>query len=210
MVVIPDGVDLARPMTPASPVRLAGLGVRPGVALVVMVAALVGHKDPLNFVRAVAAARGSGAAFQGLLVGDGFLRDAVRGERERLGLVEDLVLAGWQEDADALIASSDVFVLSSSEEGQGSVLLDAMQCGKPVAATSAGGIPDVVADGETGLLAPPRDPAALGAAIARLCADAGLRARLGAAGAQRARRFAIERIAEETLQVYRRVLPPSR
>jgi glycosyltransferase involved in cell wall biosynthesis len=210
MVVIPDGVDLARPMTPASPVRLAGLGVRPGVALVVMVAALVGHKDPLTFVRAVAAARDAGARFQALLAGDGFLRDAVRREHARLALGDHLLLAGWQEEADALIAAADVVVLSSSEEGQGSVLLDAMQCAKPVAATSAGGIPDVVVDGETGLLVPPGDPAALGEAIARLCRDRGLRARLGAAGAQRAGRFAIERVADETLDVYRRVLASPR
>jgi glycosyltransferase involved in cell wall biosynthesis len=75
-----------------------------------------------------------------------------------------------------------------------------------VAATSAGGIPDVVTHEETGLLVPPGDPAALGAAIARLCSDRELRSRLGAAGAARVRRFAIERIADATLAVYRRVL----
>jgi glycosyltransferase involved in cell wall biosynthesis len=206
LALVPDGVDLSRAMTPAPPERLVRLGVRPGVPLVVMVAALVGHKDPVTFVRAVAAARDAGAELQALLVGDGFLRDAVAAEHAQLGLAGTLHLAGWQDEADALIAAADVVALSSSEEGQGSVLLDAMQCGKPVAATRAGGIPDMVVDGETGLLAPPGDPAALGGAIARLCADAGLRARLGAAGARRVRDFAIERTADATLAVYRQAL----
>ncbi len=206
MTVVPDGVDLARPMHAASTERLVRLGVRPGVPLVVMVAALVGHKDPLTFVRAVAAARDAGARFQALLAGDGFLRASVEAEHARLGLAGTLALAGWVDDADALIAAADVFVLSSSEEGQGSVLLDAMQCGKPVAATRAGGIPDVVVDGETGLLVAPGDPAALGGAIARLCGDAALRASLGAAGTQRVGAFAIERVAEATVAVYRRAL----
>jgi glycosyltransferase involved in cell wall biosynthesis len=207
--VVHDGVDLARPMSPPGGGQLASLGIRPGVTLVVMVAALVGHKDPLTFVRAVAAARASGAAFQALLVGDGLLGDQVRAESARLGLAGTLVVAGWQEDADALIAACDLFVLSSSEEGQGSVLLDAMQCGKSVAATRAGGIPEVVADGETGLLVPPRNPEALGAAIARLVAEPALRERMGAAGRERVREFSIERTAARTLEVYWRVLSSS-
>jgi glycosyltransferase involved in cell wall biosynthesis len=145
-------------------------------------------------------------AFQALLAGDGFLRDQVRAEHARLGLDGTLIIAGWQDDADSLIAAADVFVLSSSEEGQGSVLLDAMQCRKPVAATRAGGIPDVVLDGETGLLVAPGDPVALGGAIARLCSEPDLRGRLGAAGGRRVADFAIERVAEATVAVYRQAL----
>jgi glycosyltransferase involved in cell wall biosynthesis len=204
--VVPDGVPLWRSMTPAGAERLKALGVRPGVPLVVMVAALVGHKDPLTFVRAVAHARGRGAEFHALLVGDGFLMDSVTAEVARLGLSAMLTVAGWQDDADALIAASDVVALSSREEGQGSVLLDAMQCGKPVAATTAGGIPDAVIDGGTGLLVSPADPAELGAALARLCADPPLRQRLGAAGRARVREFGIERTAALTVEVYRRAL----
>ena len=206
--VVPDGVDLSREMAPAGTGRLRSLGVRSGVPLIVMVAALVGHKDPLTFVRAVASARERGAVFHALLVGEGFLAATVRVEVERLGLAGALTLAGWQDDADALIAAADVVALSSREEGQGSVLLDAMQCGKPIAATAAGGIPDVVLDGQTGLLAPPGDVAALGEALARLCGDPALRQRLGAAGRSRVREFDVARTAALTLEVYRRVLAP--
>lgn len=204
--VVPDGVDLERDMAPAGQERLRMLGVRPGQPLVVMVSALVEHKDPLTFVRAVAAARREGPPLQALLVGDGYLMDAVRAEVGALELAGTLAIAGWQDDSDALIAAGDVVVLSSREEGQGSVLLDAMQCGKPVAATSAGGIPDVVVDDTTGLLVPPGDAAALGRALTRLCAEPGLRQRLGTAGRTRVREFSIERTASLTLEVYRRVL----
>ena len=79
----------------------------------------------------------------------------------------------------------DVFVMSSVTEGLGTSLLDAMACARPVVATSVGGIPEVVVDGETGLLVPPRDPEALAAAIARLISDRGLREKMGAAGLER-------------------------
>ena len=101
----------------------------------------------------------------------------------------------------------DIFVMSSVTEGLGTSLLDAMACGKPVVATTAGGIPEVVEDGVTGLLVPPRDherdgrrhrPAAEGRGAAR---------RMGAAGLARVReRFSAERMVQDTLRVYQRVV----
>ena len=206
IAVVPSGVDLGRTIAPASAATLAALGVRAGVPLVVMVAALVPHKAPVTFVRAVGAAVRAGAALQALLVGDGPLASEVQAERDALGLAGTLHLAGQRPDADALIAGCDLFVLSSREEGLGTVLLDAMQCGKPVAATAAGGIPDVVEDGVTGRLVPIGDSEALGAAIAALCRDGAVRAAMGEAGRVRVRRFSADHTAERTLAVYRRVL----
>lgn len=206
ITIVPSGVDLTRTIDPAPASTLAALGVRPGVPLVVMVGALGPDKAPVTFVRAVAAAVVAGTALQALLVGDGPLAGEVRAERDALGLGDTLHLAGQRSDADALIAACDVFVLSSREEGLGTVLLDAMLCGKPVAATGAGGVPEVVADGETGLLAPVGDATVLGAHVARLCGDPALRARMGVAGQERVRRFSIDRTAEETLALYCRVL----
>ncbi|MEK6769802.1 MAG: glycosyltransferase family 4 protein [Gemmatimonadota bacterium] len=205
IAVVPSGVDLTRTIVPAPAATLGALGVRLGAPLVVMVAALVPHKAPLTFVRAIAAAVRD-ADLQALLVGDGPLAGEVRRERDTLGLGGVLHLAGQRSDADALIAACDVFVLSSREEGLGTVLLDAMSCGKPVAATSAGGIGDVVKHGVTGLLVPVGEAAALGAAIAGLCGDAGRRAAMGEAGRVGVSRFGVEQMAEGTLGVYRRAL----
>jgi glycosyltransferase involved in cell wall biosynthesis len=207
---VPDGVDLSRRVAPASPETLAALGVPAGAPLVVMVAALVDHKDPLTFVRAVAAARRGAPALHALLVGDGPLRGQVEAAVAALGLAGTLHVAGYRTDADALLAAADVVTLSSKEEGMGSVLIDALAMGKPVAATAAGGIPEVVRDGETGFLAPVCDAERLGASIARLATDRALAARLGAAGRARAAEFSIERTAERMLAVYERALGAAR
>jgi glycosyltransferase involved in cell wall biosynthesis len=117
-----------------------------------------------------------------------------------------VVLAGFRPDVLSLHKAFDVFVLSSVTEGLGTSLLDAMACGKPIVATSAGGIPEVVEDGVTGLLVPPRDHHALAQAIVRLLKDAGMRERLGAAGRARAcEHYSAERMVQETLRVYRTV-----
>jgi L-malate glycosyltransferase len=206
--IIPSGVDLSRTFTPATRETLAALGVPPGAPLVVQVAQLVGHKDPLTFVRAIAAARRAVPALHALLVGDGHLRPAVDALVAALALGDALHATGYRTDADALLAAADVATLSSEEEGLGTVLLDAMSMGKPVAATRAGGIPEIVADGASGLLAPVHDAEALGANIARLLSDAPLRSALSAGARARAAEFSVERTAERTLAVYRRALVP--
>ena len=206
IVVVHDGTDTGRAIAPASSETLASLGVPTGLPLVVQVAQLVPHKDPLNFVRAIAAARERVTALQALLVGDGPLRQEVADAVRTLGLEGSLHAVGYRNDADALLAAADVVVLSSCEEGMGSVLLDALFLGKPVAATRAGGIPEVIAHGESGLLAAVSDPRALGAHIASLLEDRALAARLAAAARARADDFSIERLTDRTLAVYERVL----
>lgn len=206
ITVVPDGIPLDRAVTAAPRETLAALGVDAGAPVVVMVAALVPHKDPLTFVRAMAVAHRLVPGAHALLVGDGPLRADVEREVARLALDGVVHLAGYRTDAEELLAAATVATLSSAEEGMGSVLLDAMAFGKPVAATAAGGIPDVVRDGETGLLVAPRDPDALGRAIAALLADPDRSFRMGAAGARRARDFSMDRTGRETLAVYERVL----
>jgi glycosyltransferase involved in cell wall biosynthesis len=206
ITVVPSGVDLSRTIAPAPREVLAGLGVPAGVPLVVMVAALVPHKDPLTFVRAVAALRGRGCGAHALLVGDGGLRGAVEQEVDRLALGDVLHVTGYRPDADALLAAANVVVLSSVEEGLGTVLIDAMALGKPVVATSAGGIPELVVPEETGVLVPPRDPDALGAAIAAILADPPRAARLGAGARARAPLFSVEHTVSRTIAIYERVM----
>ena len=201
--VVPDATDTSRTIVPANAVVLRELGVAPAAPLVVQVAQLVGHKDPLNFVRALAAVRQRVPDVQGLLVGDGPLRDAVRAEIARLGLGGVVHLAGYRTDADQLLASADVVTLSSREEGMGSVLLDASLLGLPIAATDAGGIPEVVVHEQTGLLAPREDAHALGQAITRLLLDRGLARRLGEAARARSSDFSIAAMTSRTVAVYR-------
>lgn len=204
--VVPDGVDVHRVPAPAPVAALRALGLPPGAPLVVQVAQLVGHKDPVNFVRAMARVRERVPDVVALMVGDGPLRPNVESEIRALGLSGIVHLAGYRTDADALLAAATVACLSSREEGMGSVLIDALVFGIPVAATSAGGIPEVIVHGESGLLAPPENPIALGDAIATLLEDEALRGRLANAGRARSREFSVERMADRTMEVYEKAL----
>lgn len=203
ITIIPSGIDLDRRVTPASQTVLATLGVPPGSPLVVQVAQLVDHKDPLTFVRAIRNARKDVPALRALLVGNGYLTAEVVAAVRSAGLRDTLHVLGYRQDADALIAAADVVTLSSREEGLGTVLLDAMAFGGAVAATRAGGIPEIIDDGVTGLLAPVGDGAGLGAAIARLLADPALASRIKQAARQKVRDFSVRRTAERTLAVYK-------
>ena len=160
----------------------------------------------MSFVHAVAAAQRLVPGMHAVLVGDGPLRLRVEGALTQLGLHGVLHLAGHRRDADSFLAAADVVTLTSRQEGLGTVLLDALSLGKPVAATCAGGIPEVVADGECGLLVPVNDGRRLGEAIAHLLADRDLARRMGEAGRRRAAAFSVERTAERTAEVYERVL----
>jgi glycosyltransferase involved in cell wall biosynthesis len=98
----------------------------------------------------------------------------------------------------------DVFAMSSTTEGMCTQLVDAMAAGKPAVATAVGGVPEVVADGITGYLVPPHDPAAMARRLVQLLNDAPLRERMGHAAAERARQcFTVEKMVEGTVAVYR-------
>lgn len=202
VVVIPDGTDVSRVPAPASRQQLAELGVPAQAPLVVQVAQLVGHKDPLTFVHAVAAARRRIPDLHALLVGDGPLRAAVERAVIETGLTGCLHLLGYRNDADNLLAAATVVTLSSREEGMGSVLLDAMVFGKPVAATLAGGIPEVVREGQTGLLVAVGDATALGDAIATLVSDTATATRFARAARMQAKAFSLDIMATRTRAVY--------
>lgn len=208
IAVVPDATDLHREIQPASAGVLRSLGVFPGPPLVVQVAQLVDHKDPMTFVRAIAAAVRKVPSLQALLVGEGPLRPEIEDATRKLGLDGTLRLAGYRWDSDSLLAAATVVALSSREEGMGSVLLDALLLGKPVAATRAGGIPEVIEHDVSGLLSDVGDPEGLGHALVRLLTDKSLAHRLSAAATARAADFSVERMTERTLTVYRRVLAP--
>jgi L-malate glycosyltransferase len=209
ITIIPSGIDLTRQINPPAQGLLADLGVAPGLPLVVQVAQLVAHKDPATFVEAIAVARQSVPTLQALLVGDGPLRTAVTAAIRRLGLGDVVHLTGYRSDADTLLAAADVVTLSSREEGLGTVLLDALALGKPVAATAGGGIPEIVT-AECGHVVPVADARALGEAIASLMHavrdDPRRRTELAAAARARAAMFSITHTAERTAAVYDDVL----
>jgi glycosyltransferase involved in cell wall biosynthesis len=164
ITVIPDGIDPVEIRTRAS-ARLdirAHLGLAPGTPLVVNVAALVDHKDQRTLVRAAAAARTARPDLHWAIAGDGELRGALEREIAECGVGDRVHLLGYMEEVDALIREATVFVMSSKEEGMGSVILHALALEKPVVATAAGGIPEVL---PPACLVPVGDATALGAKV---------------------------------------------
>ena len=193
-VVIHNGVPLDVPRRPpggTDPVTLLSVG------------RMRAPKDLFTLVRAMADLEPGSARLR--IAGDGPDRAAVAAEVERLGLGGTVELLGTRDDVPALLADADVFVLASDSEGLPMSVLEAMAAGLPVVASAVGGVPELVLDGETGILVGPRDTAALAGALARLVADSALRDRLGAAGRLRVEReFSLERFEREHLELYRK------
>src|SRR5262249_45041482 len=142
-----------------------------------------------------------------VIAGEGSLRSSLeRGTRE-FGLNKNVRFLGYRSDALSMVNACDLFVLPSAVESFGLSIVEAMALSKPVIATNAGGPKEIVVPGETGLLVPPSDPESLAGAMLELLSDPERARVMGAAGRQRyLERYTAERMAKETLEVYREVM----
>src|SRR5919106_1961926 len=180
--VIPNGVDLSRFTTQPAPCALRreyGL-CREGL-LIGVVARLEPEKGHRYLIEAMPEIVARYPHAWLAIIGEGSREAALRAQVASLlsPARERIVFTGRRDDMAAVIADLDVAVLPSLREAQGISILEAMARRKPVVATAVGGIPEVVADGVSGLLVPPGDPAALAVALGRLAASPALRARMG-------------------------------
>jgi sugar transferase (PEP-CTERM/EpsH1 system associated) len=140
------------------------------------------------------------------IVGDGPLRPALQAKVEAAGLADVVHLPGARTDIAALMQHFSVFALSSIAEGTPVTLLEAMACALPVVSTRVGGIPELVLEGETGMLVPPRDPQALAAALAQYATNPELlRAHGAAARARVESRYSLEAMLAAYLALYDRL-----
>ena len=144
------------------------------------------------------------------IVGKGPEWEALQAQRARLGLTDTVALLGDLTRADLFeaYANADVFCLPSVQEGFGIVFLEAMAAGLPIVACRAAAVPEVVLDEHTGLLAAPRDPAALAGALRALIADPARARALGHAGARRAGQFGLVPVARTFLDAVRSHVGP--
>jgi glycosyltransferase involved in cell wall biosynthesis len=210
-VVVGPGIDVDRLRASVDEARVAEIRARlapGGAALLLWLGRFVEAKDPLLAVAAcsIAAEGASPPRLRLAMAGEGPQRAAVEAAARD---AEDPVATtvGPVSDPANWIAACDALVLSSVREGTPIAILEAHALGKPVVATAVGGVPDLVRDGETGLLARPGDVRALSDAVARLVRDPALRRRLGErAAAEAPARFGAERLAADTAALYRRLL----
>lgn len=142
-----------------------------------------------------------------VIIGQGEEEAALRQQVQRLNVEHAVTFAGFQENVAPWMEAMDIFVLPSLWEGLGRVLLEAMSLSLPIVASNVGPIPEVVSDGKTGHLVPPRDPQALAAAILRLVGAPEERRTMGQAGLKRVQHeFSIEKMVAKTTAVYRQCL----
>lgn len=121
---------------------------------------------------------------------------------EQLGITDRVIFVEMREDLPAILNALDIFILPSWSEGFGRANLEAMAVGKPVISTRVGGVPEVVLDGETGLLVPPHNPNVIARAIIKLALDKDLRTRMGQAGIEQARHFSLEKMIRRMVEFY--------
>ena len=201
--IVHDGVDVDRiaRLEPAS--VHAAFYLPTGAPIVGNVAALAPHKGHQHLIEAAALVLREVADARFVIVGDGEQRAALEKQIRDRSLERHVFLAGFRLDVLELLRGIDVFATSPLHEGMCLPLVDAMAAGKPAVATHAGGIPEVMVDGETGFLVEPRDHQAMADHIVTLLRDERLRRRMGAAGQARARAyFTVEKMVQETAEVY--------
>jgi glycosyltransferase involved in cell wall biosynthesis len=205
--VVPSGIDFS-PFEAALPKDFLRkeFGFAADDFLVGIVAALENHKGHKYLLEAASLIKRQAPQVKIVVVGKGSLEL----ELDRLAKdlrVDDLVFfLGFREDVPRILASLDVFVLSSYLEGLGTSIMDAMACRLPVVATAVGGVPELVRDNETGLLVLPRDPQAIAEAILRLYGDRALGARLGRRGYEVVHeKFSAEAMARKIIAVYKKI-----
>lgn len=141
-----------------------------------------------------------------LLVGQGPTLSAMRALARHLGIERHVTFAGFREDAVRITRAVDVFVLPSLQEGLPIALLEAMALGCPIVATDAGGIPEVVENGRTALLVPPKDQGALAHAIVTVLTNDAVRERLASTARSEATRYDISRTVTRTEDMYGKLL----
>lgn len=203
VVTIPNGVD-----TRAAPARRpddtrSDLGLPAEAPVVGMLARLAPQKGIVEFIRAARAVADTSPDVHFVLAGEGPLKEDALALRREIALEDRLHILGEIEWPRELIAALDVLVVASVSEGSSVVAMEAMALGKPVVATAVGGVPEVVSDGETGILVEPGDSGALARGIEELLASPERARDLGERGRRRAAaHFDVQHMLERTKMVY--------
>ena len=171
------------------------------------VAGLEERKGHQYLLEAAASLKADGMKLQYKIAGDGPLRARLEEKTVSLGLRHEVQFLGFVTDTAAFFSSIDIFAMPSLYEGLGVAALEAMAAAKPVIATRVGGLVESVLDDVTGVLVPPRDPAALASAIAKLARSPVLAQSMGQQGRERVRRhYSMEKMALQNESYYHAIL----
>lgn len=210
MTSVPTGIDLQRfqPADQSQARHALSLPLKPTLGIVATLRDWKGHA---YLLRAFAALRPRFPDWQLLVIGDGPQLGNLQTQTRGLGLDDHVRFVGNQHDVPAWLSALDLFTLPSfGDEGVPQAIMQAMACGLAVVSTPVGAIAEAVEHDHTGLLVTPADSDALAAGLAKLMGDPALRAKMAAAGQQRARqRFGIDIMLDRMEQIFRRYGRPS-
>lgn len=206
ITVVHEGVDVERIERMAGADVHAAFYLPHGSPVVGTVAALVPRKGLHHLIDAAALVIRDVPDTRFVVLGGGELRESLERHIKDKHLERHVFLGGFRPDAIEMTRSFDLFAISSVTEGMCTALVDAMAAGKAAVATSVGGIPEVLIDGETGYLVPPRDHQAMADRLVFLLTHEQAREQMGNAARQRAREcFTVERMVTATAAVYERL-----
>jgi glycosyltransferase involved in cell wall biosynthesis len=205
--IVPDGIDFSTHAgEKKSDYLRRELSLDADSYLVGIVAHLTDHKGHTYLIQATKILKERAPKIKIIVVGEGPLMMDLTKQSRQIRVEDVVFFLGFRNDVPQILASLDLFVLSSYLEGMGSSIMDAMAHKLPVVATRVGGIPEVVIDGKTGLLVPPRKPEALAEAILKIYHDPSLALRFGQMGYEVVHQnFSAESMATRILGVYHRL-----
>jgi len=204
ITVIYPGVDLVRfDIQETLPMVRYELGLPDHALVIGVVARLVPYKGHADLIAALPRILQTAPTTRLVFIGDGPAASDLRRQVHEVGLAEQVHFLGARRDIPKLLRALDVFVLPSHQEGLGLAIIEAMAAGLPVVATRAGGIPEVVIEGETGLLVEPGNPPELAEAIIHLLTNPDTRRQMGIKSRQRVEaHFTAQRTAANLTALY--------
>jgi glycosyltransferase involved in cell wall biosynthesis len=205
--VVHSGVDPERFRQASGDHLRSEFDIKDHEKIVINVAHLAGHKGQKYLIRAIPYVLTKMPNTRFFIVGRGELMEELQALASSLRLKGQLVFTGFRGDVGDFYKIADLYVMSSVEEGLGTAVLDAMAAGKPVVATTAGGLPEIVCDGKTGRLVAPADPAALAEGMLDLLTRPELADAMAAEARAKVRQcFSIQAMVDKNIEVYRKIL----
>ena len=205
--VVHSGIDLQRFAGISGDHLPSEFKLKPDTKVVINVAHLAGHKGQQFLVHAIPHVLEKIPGTRFFIIGEGDLMAELQALSASLGLKQALSFTGFRKDVGAFYKIADLFVMSSVQEGLGTAVLDALSLGKPVVAANAGGIPEIIKDGESGRLVEAGDPQALAEGIIEMLKNVDQAGAMARQGQQNVKaKFSIDVMVENNITVYKRLL----
>jgi len=208
--VIPSGIDIHKFDNANKNGLKTELGIPDSHLIVGTVAALVGHKDYPNLLKAAEKVIAKTENVSFCAAGSGAKEARIRSLANKLSLEGRFHFLGYRDDIGRVLKNYDIFVLASKKEGLGTSVLDAQSVGLPTVGTTAGGIPEMIENGSNGLLVQKEEPQSLADAILRLVRDKNLREDLGQKAISSVRNYSIKKNIRRNIALYNELLAKSK